>query len=248
MSLAESVVNATIKHLTRIICRVDDAQLAKIPQAGPLILVANHVNFLEVPLLYTHLLPRPITGIAKAETWDNAVLRPLFDLWGAIPLRRGEADVEAIRKCLDALQAGKIVAIAPEGTRSGNGRLQTARPGVVPLALRSGAPLMPVVFYGGECVHDNLARLQRTDFTILVGQPFHLDARGETITRHLRQRMVDEIMYQMAALLPPPYRGAYANLSRATQDFLVFTPPARSNLQGEQISSLPPDIVLPLAG
>jgi 1-acyl-sn-glycerol-3-phosphate acyltransferase len=222
MTLTYRVVTSAIKGLTRILCRVDDAQLARVPDRGPLIIVANHVNFLEIPLLYTHLQPRSVTGFAKAETWDNPALGALFDLGRAIPLRRGEADMAALRRALKALERGHILAVAPEGTRSGHGRLRTGRPGVVFLALRSGAPLLPVVFYGGELFWDNLSRLRRTDFHIMVGQPFYLDAGGIKVTRQVRQQMVDEIMYQIAALLPPAYRGVYSNLAAATEAYLRF--------------------------
>lgn len=230
MTLVYRVVTSTIKGLTRFLCRVDDAQLARVPDRGPLLIVANHVNFLEVPLLYTHLQPRPVTGFAKVETWDNPVLRPLFDLCGAIPLDRGEADMVALRRALAALEAGHILAVAPEGTRSGHGRLQKGHAGVVFLALRAGAPLLPVVYYGGESFWRNLARLRRTDFRIVVGQPFYLDAGGVEVTRRVRRQMTDEIMYQMAALLPPAYRGVYADLASATELHLRFPPGMESNL------------------
>jgi 1-acyl-sn-glycerol-3-phosphate acyltransferase len=229
--LRSRLVNGTIKGLTRVLCRVDDAQLARVPQRGPLIIVSNHVNFLEVPLLYTHLLPRPVTGFAKAETWDNPAMAALFDFWEAIPLRRGEADHAAIRRALRALRQGKILALAPEGTRSGDGRLQRGHPGVVTLALLSGAPLLPMVFFGGERLRGNLSRLRRTDFHIVVGRPFELCPPGGRATRAARQRMVDEVMYQLAALLPPPYRGHYADLPAATQTYLRFLSTAESGLR-----------------
>jgi 1-acyl-sn-glycerol-3-phosphate acyltransferase len=231
MTLTYRVATSSIKGLIRLLCRVDNAQLARVPDQGPLIIVANHVNFLEVPLLYTHLQPRPVTGFAKAETWDNAALGALFDLGGAIPLRRGEADIAALRQALKALEVGQILAVAPEGTRSGHGRLQPGHPGVVFLALRSGAPLLPVAYYGGELFWRNLPRLRRTDFHIVVGQPFYLDADGVKVTRQVRQQMVDEIMYQVAALLPPAYRGVYSDLEAATEAYLRFSPVAESNLR-----------------
>ncbi|MEA2008767.1 MAG: 1-acyl-sn-glycerol-3-phosphate acyltransferase, partial [Chloroflexota bacterium] len=58
----------------------------------------NHINFLDAPIFYTHLCPRPLTGFVKSETWDSPYLGPLFTLWGAIPVRRGEADMNAIRR------------------------------------------------------------------------------------------------------------------------------------------------------
>lgn len=233
MTVRARLVNGTIRGITRILCRVDDAELTRVPERGPLILVANHVNFLEVPLIYTHLQPRPVTGFAKAETWDNPAMAALFDLWEAIPLQRGEADHLAMRRALGALRAGKILAVAPEGTRSGDGRLQRGHGGVVTLALLSGAPLLPIAYFGGERIRGNLARLRRTDFHIAVGMPFHLDPLDAKVTRELRQRMADEVMFQLAALLPPAYRGHYATLAEATETYLRFPPGSESNLRRE---------------
>ncbi len=236
MTVTQTVVRTSIKRVTRILCRVDDAQLAKVPAHGPLVLVANHVNFLEVPLLYSHLQPRRLTGFAKIETWNNPAMAFLFDLFGAIPLRRGEADVAAIRRGLEVLKAGHILAVAPEGTRSGHGRLQRGHPGVVMLALRSGAPLLPMVYYGGERFGRNLTRLRRTDFHIVVGNPFYLNAAGK-VTREMRQQMTDEIMCQIAALLPPDYRGYYSDLSAATETYLRFPDSSESNLRRASIDT-----------
>jgi 1-acyl-sn-glycerol-3-phosphate acyltransferase len=230
MTLAHSVVNSSIKGLTGILCRVGDIQSEKVPDHGPLIIISNHVNFLELPVLYTRLLPRPMMGFAKAETWDNPALGFLAGLWGGIPLHRGEANAAAIRQALKALEAGYILGVTPEGTRSGHGRLQHGNPGVVLLALRSGAPLLPLVFWGGELFWDNLPRLRRTDFDAAVGQSFTLDAGGVMVNKQVRREMTDEIMYQMAALLPPAYRGVYADLSNATESYLRFPPGVESNL------------------
>jgi 1-acyl-sn-glycerol-3-phosphate acyltransferase len=222
VNLTFSLVTGVIKRLTRILCRIDDSQFALVPAQGPLILIANHINFLEAPILYTHLQPRPVTGFVKAENWENPATRFLFELWGGIPLNRGEADVEAFRRGLAALKEGYILAIAPEGTRSGHGRLQRGLPGVVLLALRSGAPLLPLVYYGSENYRQEWARLRRPDFYVKVGRPFTLDAGGARVTQDLRQQMVDEIMYKIAELLPPAYRGVYSDMSAASERYLRF--------------------------
>ena len=221
MTLTYRVVTSTIKSLTRILCRVDDAQLTRVPDRGPLIIVANHVNFLEVPLLYTHLQPRSVTGFAKAETWDNPALGALFDLGRAIPLRRGEADMDALRKGFAVLEEGGILAVAPEGTRSRHGRLLRARPGVVMIALHSGATILPIAHWGGESFGKNIKRMKRTDFHVKVGQPFRLQADGK-MTRQARKQAADEIMLQIAALLPQEYHGEYAGKGAALK-YLQFT-------------------------
>ena len=231
MSLTRWVADGTIGGLLRLLCRVHGEQLEKVPTRGPLILATNHVNFLEIPALHIHLRPRPVTGLANVESWDKPVTRFLFDLWGAIPIRRGEPDRAALRQALGVLEEGYILAVAPEGTRSGHGYLQRGHPGIVMLALQSGAPVLPLVFYGGERFWQNLRRLRRTPFHIVVGNPFHVQTDGAKPRRELRQQITDEIMYQLAALLPPAYRGVYADLDAATETYLHFTPPETSNLR-----------------
>jgi 1-acyl-sn-glycerol-3-phosphate acyltransferase len=244
MTFTQKIVNALIKRITRILCRVDDVQLKKVPNHGPLIVVANHVNFMEVPVLVTHLQPRPLNVISKVQTWDNPIKRYLFDMWDGIPLRMGEADLNAYQAVLSALGNRRIVGITPEGTRSHNGRLQVGHPGVVLLALRSGAPILPVVYYGSEHFWQNIRRLRRTDFHIVVGNPFHLDDRGDALSRPVREQIITEIMYQMAALLPPQNRGLYTNLRGATSKYLVFEKGIENNLL--HAAGPPPDFRLRL--
>ena len=222
MSLVYSVVTSSIKILTQILCAIDDSQLSKVPDQGPLIIASNHINFIEVPVVYTHLQPRAVTGFVKAETWENPVMGFLFDLWGGIPIQRGEADSNAIRSALTALKQDKILAIAPEGTRSGDGKLKRGHPGIVMLAHLSNAPILPLVYYGGEKLRDNLNRLRRTDFHIQVGKIFKLSFPEGKSDRDLRTMMVDEIMYQMASLLPPKYRGYYTDLTKLSTNYLNF--------------------------
>jgi 1-acyl-sn-glycerol-3-phosphate acyltransferase len=231
VSLATRVATATVTSLVRLMCRVHGEELRKVPAHGPLILTTNHVNFLEIPVLFTYLRPRKVIPLAKAETWDNPLLGFLFDMGHSIPVRRGTPDVVAIRRALDVLSQGSILALAPEGTRSNTGRLQSGKPGVGLLALKSGAPLLPLVFFGGERYRENLARLKRTDFFIRVGSPFYIHAPGDRVQGASRQKLTDEVMYQLAALLPPAYRGVYSDLTRASESFLKFESPSHSNLQ-----------------
>ena len=205
-----------------IVCRVETAELKQVPMRGPLIMAINHINSLEVPLLLAHLQPRRIIGLAKIETWDNKFMGWLFDLWDSIPIRRGEADLEAVHRCLSALSTGDILGVAPEGTRSNDGKLLQGQPGIVLIALHSGAFILPVAHWGGEDFSKNIKHLRRTDFHIRVGKPFALDAKGEKVNGKVRQEMVDEIMYQIAILMPGEYRGAYANWNPPPQKYLRF--------------------------
>lgn len=223
ISRTERMLNATFKGLTSLMCRVEAEQLKRVPAHGPLILVSNHINFLEIPIIYSRLKTDcPLTGFAKAETWDNPIMGRIFNIWGAIPVHRGHADLTAIKRGLSALQQGHIVALTPEGTRSNHGRLLRGHPGVVTLALLSGAPVLPVVHYGHEKYRQDFSRLRRSGFNVVVGKPFLLNTDKIKTTSLVRQQMTDEIMYQLAALLPKQYRGAYADLNQATEHYLQF--------------------------
>jgi 1-acyl-sn-glycerol-3-phosphate acyltransferase len=221
-SFKKRLINAGVRFFTRCILRIDARALDQIPPNGPLIVTTNHVNFLEAPVLYTQLAPRPATAFAKAESWDSSLIGRLFDAWEIIPVRRGEADLAAMKRGVKVLKSGAILGISPEGTRSKTGQLQQGHPGVIMLAQMSKAAIIPIGCYGHEHYRENLSRLRRSEFKIVVGRPFRLDAGGQRVTGAIRQQMVDEIMYQTAAILPPEYRGVYSDLSKATTQYLKF--------------------------
>lgn len=202
-------VNTLIYLLLKLGCRVDASAFASIPDEGPLIIATNHVNFLEMPILYLYFKPRVLTGIAKIEIWRNPLLRYLAHIWKPILIRRDSADVGAYQHMLQALDHGRIIAIAPEGTRSHDGKLGRASAGVVMLAAESGVPVLPVAHFGGNLVWHNLTRLRRTRFEFRVGKPMYF-SRTHIATRQDRAQAIDKLMRALASLLPEEYRGYYA--------------------------------------
>ncbi|MFT3894144.1 MAG: lysophospholipid acyltransferase family protein [Anaerolineales bacterium] len=176
-----------------------------------MIVISNHTGQIEVPVYFALLQPRKFTGWAKVETWDNWFLNAIFNLWGMIPIRRGEADTAALRKAEEVLANGMIFGIAPEGTRNKTGRLLRAYPGAVLLAVRTGVPILPIAHWGAENYLTNLKHLKRTDFYMRVGDIFRLKVDGVKIKGDIRQQIADEMMYRVAELMPQEYRGAYEN-------------------------------------
>jgi 1-acyl-sn-glycerol-3-phosphate acyltransferase len=207
------IVAWIVKLGTGILCRIDAPDFYTVPMHGPLIVISNHTGQLEVAVFFAQLQPRPITGWAKIEAWDNAFLNWLFSLWGVIPVRRGEGDTSALRKALKALEDGYIFGIAPEGTRNKTGKLNRAQPGVVMLATHSGATILPIAHWGGENFLKNLTHFRRTYFHIRVGKPFRLKLDGAKITREVRQQIADEMMMRIAELMPPAYHGVYEKVT-----------------------------------
>jgi len=226
MNLMKWIVTYGCKLGLDVMCRVDTndvKELQKVPQTGPLIAFTNHTGMLEAPFFYTHFQPRKkLTAIAKVETWDNWFLNWVFTLWNIIPIRRGEADMAAMHKSLAMLEKGYILGMSPEGTRSREGKLLRARGGIAMLGLHSCAPLQAVAHWGGENFGKNVKKFKRTNFHFRVGPVFHLDARGERVSKEVRQQMADEMMYQLAKLLPEEYRGEYSDLGNATEKYLRF--------------------------
>lgn len=214
MRLSARIITPPIKLILSMLCRVDASELSLVPARGPLIIVTNHVNFLEVPLLYAYLYPRPLVGIIKRETWDNPLLAALADAWEAIAIDRDGSDTDAMRRALEVLANGGIIILAPEGTRSGHGRLQKGHGGVVQLALRSGATILPIAHYGGERFWERFKRLRRTDFRLRVGRAFRLtlpegSEAPASVPKSVRLEMTEAIMNRLSLLLPEDRRGAY---------------------------------------
>jgi 1-acyl-sn-glycerol-3-phosphate acyltransferase len=222
MSLKLAIVNGIVKAWTHLVCKIDGDQLKKVPLKGPLVIISNHVNFLEAPVLYTQLLPREMTALAKIESWDNPGKRFLFNLWKIIPIRRGEADMSAYRASLDAINAGKILVIAPEGTRSFSGKLQKGLPGTALIAVRTGAPIIPIAFYGSENFWDNLKHFKRSPFHIRVGKTFKINLPPNGLSKENRDQVIDECMRQLAIILPEEYRGAYLDSAGTPPELLTF--------------------------
>lgn len=220
MTLLSVLINPPIKAILSTFLKVDSSEVASIPMEGPLIIATNHINSLDAPVGFSHLHPRPLTAFVKTETWDNLFLKFLFTAWDAIPIKRGEVDFTAFRLAEEALAQKKIIIVAPEGTRSKHGRLNQGYPGIALLAIRSGAPILPVVFYGNENIK-GLRLGKRTDMVIKVGKPFKIQLNGRALDRENRLQMTNEIMYEIARILPEENRGIYSDLTKTKKEFLV---------------------------
>jgi len=207
------LVNSIIKFITHVILDIDAVALDKFPMEGPLLAAANHVNFLDAPVVISHLHPRPTAGLVKKETWENPILGFLFDTWGCIPIDRSIADFSAFKQAKQALKEGKILAFCPEGTRTEDGKIIQAKAGIGILASQCNCPILPVAYFGHERFKENIKRLKRTPMIIKVGEPFRIDLGGQQKNKETMQAVADAIMMEIAQLLPEEYRGYYAQFS-----------------------------------
>jgi 1-acyl-sn-glycerol-3-phosphate acyltransferase len=122
----------------RWLAKIDRIEgLENLPATGAAILMINHIAFID-PIVILGNIPRNIVPMAKAEVYRVPVWGIFPWLWDVIPVHRGEADREALKRALAVLEAGEIVLVAPEGTR--HAALRDVKEGVAYLAYKSGAP------------------------------------------------------------------------------------------------------------
>lgn len=205
------VARGIIRALGRLFLRWEIEGLENLPRTGPVLLAINHISALD-PLLGGAAVNRKVHFMAKAELFRSAPLRALLRQLGAFPVRRGEADRNAIRQALALLKAGEVVGIFPEGTRSPDGRLQQAQTGIALLARRAGAAVVPMAIAGSGGILPKGRWLPRpARVRVVIGPPIYAGdeegsgtAAGESGSHEALRRFADEVMRKIAELLEGP--------------------------------------------
>ena len=179
-----------------------------VPPMGPLIVVANHVSNFDPPLMSVSF-PRRIWFLAKKELFKGPG-NWFFTTYGAHPVNRTATDPAAYRWALQKLARDQCLMVFPEGTRSRTGGMKKAQPGVVRLAMKSQAAIVPVGITGTDGMNNLLQVFRPTGrLRINIGRAFTLpDIEGRP-SAALLQSMTDMIMDRVAMLLPPSYQGVY---------------------------------------
>lgn len=200
--------------LFTLLARREVTGLENLPAHGPYILVGNHLSRLDLPLIYGLIGDERITGWAAEKYERHWFFGTLVRMGGGTFIRRGEVDRGALESAVEWLRAGKIFGMSPEGTRSRTGALIRAKTGAAYLAAETGAPVIPIAITGTERVLPTLLRLRRPRVTARFGEPLHLPLPPEGDRGPALRRNTDEIMCHIAAMLPPAYRGVYADHPR----------------------------------
>jgi 1-acyl-sn-glycerol-3-phosphate acyltransferase len=215
------VARTALRCLTRV--RIDGA-IDRIPRTGALIIAANHISNADGVLIGGWLTPtlgRRIHWLGKREMVDFPLLGRLAKAGSIHPVDRAGADIEAFRLAERILDEGHVLVVFPEGTRSPTGALQEAKDGLALLALRTGAPILPVGVAGTDRFWPK-GRFLRPGgrISLTVGEAFTLgDVVPPGVDRRTAKRLATAaIMNRIAALLPARHRGAYAATVGAPPD------------------------------
>nr|WP_314173007.1 lysophospholipid acyltransferase family protein [Streptomyces sp. DSM 40971] len=198
--------------------------LEHVPDEGPAILASNHLSFSDSFFLPA-VLDRKVTFIAKAEYFTSPGVKgkltaAFFKGVGQLPVDRsgargaGEA---AIRSGLEVLARGELFGIYPEGTRSPDGRLYRGKPGgLARVALRSGAPVLPVAMVDTEKIQPPgqvVPKLMRPG--IRIGKPMDFSRyQGMENDRFIQRALTDEVMYEILRLSGQEYVDMYATAAK----------------------------------
>jgi 1-acyl-sn-glycerol-3-phosphate acyltransferase len=201
-----------VRCLTRVTV---EGAFDRIPREGPLIIASNHLSNADGVILGGWLTPRlgrRIHWLGKREMVEWPILGPIARAGSVHPVDRGAADVEAFRLAQRILDEGHVLVVFPEGTRSTTGGLQEAKDGLALLALRSGAPILPVGVSGTDRFWPRHSVPRPGGRVGLrVGEPFRLsDIVPEGLDRKTAKRLATQaIMARIAAVLPERHRGVY---------------------------------------
>jgi cytidylate kinase len=215
--------SAVLRWIASAIVRLRiEGDLASLPRTGPLIVAGNHASSADPVLIGAFLngiLGRPLNWLGKRELVEYPLTGWAFRRAGIHPVDRNAADLEAFRTAMRILEAGHVLAVFPEGTRSRDGALQPVREGVGMLALRSGAEVLPVAVIDSDRMwpRGHLLPKWGRRVTVRYGKPFKVadelpkEQEGQKRDRRAATEAATRlIMTRIAELLPPRQRGVYA--------------------------------------
>ncbi|MBV7363765.1 1-acyl-sn-glycerol-3-phosphate acyltransferase [Actinomycetaceae bacterium TAE3-ERU4] len=213
----------TVGPILRVLYRPWIEGAEHVPEDGPAIIASNHLAVFDSVFLPL-MLKREVVFMGKGDyftgrDWKGKLIAKFMRSVGTIPVDRsgGKAAEAALNAGLARLAKGELFGIYPEGTRSPDGKLYRGRTGVAKLALRSGAPVIPVAMIDtnvAQPIGTKIPRLRRVG--IRIGKPLDFTRyRGLERDRFVLRAVTDEIMYSLMDLSGQEYSDEYASVVKA---------------------------------
>jgi 1-acyl-sn-glycerol-3-phosphate acyltransferase len=205
------LIRAVFDFLFWLLTRRSFHGLENMPASGPFLLVTNHISYVDPPLIFIGIRRAGIVGLVADNYKTNPLFRWLVDSVGSVWINRGAGDRGAVKAALGVLKDGRILGMAPEGTRSKvTHALMQGKSGAAFIASKAGVPVLPIGVTGAESVLRDLKRLRRPVVTFTAGPVFTLPPlEGQENKSKALDEYTHEIMCRIAALLPEQYQGVY---------------------------------------
>ena len=211
--LTRPITKGILKGIFYLLAPIKITGRDNIPFGKPYVLAMNHVSLYDPPFIVS-CWPEMVEIIGAAEVWQRPGQGILAQLYGGIPVHRGEYDRKALDTVKKVLKSGRPLLIAPEGGRSHVTAMQSAKMGIAFIVEESGAPVLPVGIVGTtDDFWHKASRGGRPLLELRIGKSFQLpvvEGKGSQ-RREARQRNADLVMSHIAGLLPEEYRGVYAD-------------------------------------
>ncbi|MBP9040584.1 MAG: 1-acyl-sn-glycerol-3-phosphate acyltransferase [Anaerolineaceae bacterium] len=208
-----SIIGWLMKRLTR----TEFIGTENIPPEGGVLIACNHMSRMDIPVLFLTPNRPDMTALVTTKYLKYPLIRWFIVTAEGIWLDRETADFSAFRKAVEALKMGKAVGIAPEGTRSNTRALIEGKPGTALLALRTGVPIIPTAIIGTEIAVEEMLHFKRPHLLTQYGKPIYPPVLDRKNREGQLQHLTDEIMCQIAAMMPEKYHGVYAGHPRLKQ-------------------------------
>lgn len=204
------IIGFLVKKL--VILKVSGAE--NVPEKGAYLVTTAHISRLDTPFLMLSTDRTDVIGLIARDYQRFPFMKWIINGIKAIWITRGAYDFEAFHETLDYLSKGWIVGIAPEGTRSKTQELQEGKSGAALLADRAGVQVIPAVVNGSADMVKQFSHLRRMRVNVIFGKPFDLPPKDGKDNKDWLLEATDEIMCQIAALLPESRRGFYKDHPR----------------------------------
>lgn len=196
MKLHYHLFHLTISCVARLIFRWKIVGRENIPEEGGLI-ASNHISVLDPPLIGS-AVPGNVFYFAKQELFRSRLIGAFLRSVNAFPAKRGQADRAAWKTAKSLLTSGKLLLFFPEGTRSADGMLQPAQPGMARLAFGTGVPVVPAAVVGSNRMKDAL--LRRAKLRVGFASPVYVsEFDGSDDGRY--QRLTERVMKEIGDLM-----------------------------------------------
>ena len=188
-------IRLSLLAIFKVFFRIKVKGKKNLPDEGPVILMSNHISAYDPPLLVA-IFSRPVRFMAKKELFENPFMRFVLFLADAFPVDRSKNDITAVKKALSVLKDQEVLGLFPEGTRRAEGKLGNPKLGSVMLAIKSGAPIVPIGI-------KNIKKEGR--ITINIGEAFSMDqfskrrlskAERKKASKYIKDKIQKQLNYE----------------------------------------------------
>ncbi len=215
--MKSGILRWLIENFVRFMTRTTYLLTDNMPPSGGFILATNHNSRVDSAILLSNPVRSDMSALVAQEYRDNLFFRIIVQAADVIWLDRSKADFSAFRVAVDRIKEGRVMGIAPEGTRSRVGKLLEGKPGIQLLTSRADVPVVAVGITGSEDMMQKLLAFRKPEITVRYGKPFKLPPISRENRDEAMQQATTEVMCQIAALLPERYRGFYKDFPRVDE-------------------------------